>query len=50
MTGGVGSVAALTLPASNGEDGHYVALQPAEIDRIMAYFQSALNDATPLIK
>ncbi len=50
MTGGIGSVAALTLPASGGEDGHYVALQPAEIDRIMAFFQSALNDATPLIE
>ncbi|MCA9718498.1 MAG: hypothetical protein H6713_15010 [Myxococcales bacterium] len=47
---GGGSVAALTRPASGGEDGHYVALQPAEIDRIMAYFQSALDGATPVIE
>lgn len=38
------------LPAPPGKDGHYVAFQPAELDRIAHFFTTAVQTGTPTVK
>lgn len=51
-TGNAGGVTAVTrmLPAPASKDGHYVAFQPAELERIAHFFATALADGTPTVK
>jgi dienelactone hydrolase len=38
------------LPAPAGKDGHYVAFQPAELQRIAQFIASAVQDGTPTVQ
>lgn len=47
-----GTITAATrmLPAPAGKDGHYVAFQPAELERIAEFFATALEDGIPTVQ
>lgn len=51
-SGNVGGVTAVArmLPAPAGKDGHYVAFQPAEVERIAQFVASAVKDGTPTVQ
>lgn len=50
-TGNAGGVTAITrmLPAPAGKDGHYVAFEPAERERIAQFLVSAVQNGTPTV-
>lgn len=50
--GNMGGVTAVTrmLHAPAGKDGHFVAFEPAELDRIAGFIASALQDGTPTVQ
>lgn len=48
-SGGVTAVTRM-LPAPAGKDGHYVAFEPAELERIGEFFASALANGTPTVQ